>query len=76
MPNNKGPSVYGTMSVEVNKGPSVYGTTSVEVKSLTSISNVYVIGIKYPPFQMEIQSSTSGGNMLYKVSVLRVLRLT
>lgn len=59
-----------------NNGPSVYGTISVQVKSLTSILNVYVIGLKYPPFQMEIQSSTSGGNMLYEVSVLRVLRLT
>jgi len=59
-----------------NKGPSVYGIISVKVRSLTSILNVYVIGMKYPPFQMEIQSSTSGGNMLYEVSVLRVLRLT
>ena len=59
-----------------NNGPSVYGTISVEVKSLTSILNVYAIGLKYPPFQMEIQSSTSGDNMLYEVSVLRVLRLT
>ena len=59
-----------------NNGPSVNGTISVEVKSLTSILNVYVIGLKYTPFQMEIQSSTSRGNMLYEVSVLRVLRLT